>query len=109
MKKEKIIENNIIIAKFMKIDFSLDNIPVIKIKAFRKGYHRNWQALMPVVEKIESIIKHQLYIERCSLDGVFYKYWFIDGILPVYENNKLHGYYEAVIKFIKWYNKHNEK
>lgn len=115
MNNNQIFKNNIFIAKFMD-NWTDNGLEPAYYVYNHKGYqfhellfHKSWDWLMPIVDKIENIVKHQLYIKRCSLDGVFYKYWFIDEISPVYEDNKLNGYYEAVIKFIKWYNKAYKK
>ena len=66
-------------------------------------YHDSWDWLMPVVEKIETILHDDstVHIEynRCWIDH--YEAW---AIIDVVHNSRLEAVYKAVIEFIKWYN-----
>ncbi len=115
MSKEEILENNIIIAEFMgwikteikheyynKNDNWVD-IGVLNARSF--SYNHDWNWLMEVVEKIESL-KCPIYISgnNCQIYERIgwgeHIGWHIDS----YGKNKLEATYLAIIKFIKWYN-----
>ena len=74
---------------------------------YKLRFNSSWDWLMPVVDKIEKIINCQISIERCSLDGCFYKYCFLDTPY-VYTDKKFEGYYESVLNFIQQYNKNKK-
>ena len=118
MKTEEIIEGNKLIAEFEQLKYYpetanhgiADNTYQHGIHLFhpeKLQYHSSWDWLMPVVEKIEDIVGHQIIIERASLDGKYYKYYFVEDNSYKYSNNKLIGYYQAVVNFIKYYNNPN--
>ena len=124
MEQNKIIEGNKLIAEFMGLTF----IPADEfVKCFEEGvpvdkkdvwlapptkcgtinqidkleYHTNWNWLMPVVEKIESLGYD------FSIDNCYVRIW--DGgqsdfEMTFSEPTKLLTAYFAVIEFIKWYN-----
>ncbi len=115
---EKEIENNILIAKFMgyekcKCESCVSNKKDLYItgsflwsrtepKNFE--YKTNWNELMEVVEKIESlkcevsIINKYCQITRYDL----FTRGYIEG------KTKIDAVYNAIISFIVIYNKHNE-
>ena len=136
---ENIIENNKLIAQFMggklndELSFLIAQndifIPyhgVIRLDTVETGkgpvikYHKSWDWLMPVVEKIENIdfgnwepIKGDVYM-NCSFeieitssvcqlnihaDQRCYKSFFY-----VCSNSKIESVYGLIIEFIKWYN-----
>lgn len=117
MTKEEVQSNNKLIAEFMgaipnpkspKTGCALlvrnNKKPYHYFYADLK-YHKSWDWLMPVIEKIE----HDLPDD--SIITIEYK----DCIIPVNEGEfdiqvlgeetKLLAVYKAVIEFIKWYNK----
>lgn len=66
------------------------------------SYHKSWEWLMPVVEKIESI-QYKVAIENseCQISGYEYCRDFYS------EGSKLHAVYNSVVEFIKWHNNKN--
>jgi len=122
---EGLIKNNKLIADFIgasKTSNCKDNemfIPgqtICRIDTIELGkghilkFHKSWDWLMPVVEKIES--------EFCSSNIHYYSAgmmkqeyvveflgYNIDYDNSQYDKSKIKAVYKAVIKFIKWYNK----
>ncbi len=84
-------------------------------------YHWNWNWLMPVVEKIESIKDpHHGYFgvhicsNSCTIQATNFRsgnpmgdppYYFADWTL----DTKIQSTYQGIISFIQWYNKQNSK
>lgn len=67
-------------------------------------WHKSWDWLMPVVEKIETMDGIRFIIEKnrvlvCAISGDEY-YW---NSGTTYDT-KLQTTYNAVVEFIKWYN-----
>ena len=90
-----------------------DHIPYFyKLLKNRLAYHKSWDWLMPVVEKIESIelsnkeypnfsvkiIKNTCEVMRCRNSEVY------KTISHKFENSKINNTYQAVVEFIQWYN-----
>ncbi len=80
-------------------------------------YHTSWNWLMPVVEKIEEIpleeVEGAYKVHRFCVDLKFTQAEITDtssGLIVGYGDggNKLDSTYQAVVEFIKWYNK-NQK
>ena len=76
----------------------------------RKKYNSDWNELMKVVEKIETIDKNgirfgvSIEVDICSISSI--KGLSIKGIaLNVNPGNKIKSVYQSVVDFIKWYNK----
>lgn len=64
-------------------------------------YHKSWDWLMPVVEKIEQTKMASITIHAKNLAHISFNYRtdiFFNGSL-------IENTYDAVIEFIKWYNK----
>lgn len=111
-------ENNKMIAEFMGIVYpKLDNVIVIDnvvIKENELQYHRDWNWLMPVVDKIESFQDGE---DGDSMRGHLYNFrieqhfvYILDGesmdvIIEMNGDSKLDATYNAVVEFIKEYNK----
>jgi hypothetical protein len=100
-------ENNRLIAEFMgidqvDIDYHEDSNGELK-------YHTSWDWLMPVVEKIESLEDEN----KCKLYNFQSEQCFVtivvnhtgEDIVEVDADNRLDATYQAVISFIKFYNK----
>jgi hypothetical protein len=120
MKNEKmIIESNCLIAEFLGYEsytgngyrnfiFSDDNHRT----DVDLHYHHDWNWLMPVVDKIEeiegvnnitegydvTICRHQIWIQDFDHNNVIVD---LDG----YDQTKIEVTFDAVVEFIKWYNK----
>ena len=121
----KTIENNKIIAEFLSVKIhpceTIENFKFLPIeeRGLYNGYfidelkyHEDWNWLMEVVEKIESI-EYGIYqvdilqegckiLERCSL--------LIDNRVGKLESDttKIESVYLACVEFIKWYNNQNK-
>lgn len=100
-------ENNKLIAEFMQLDKANADIPlyIIEHSAYpinKLEYHSNWNWLMQVVEKIESLGNDVLitsnYIQIAYNQGEEFIVIELEG------NIKIFSVYNACIKFIKWYN-----
>ena len=88
MKEKEIIEGNILIEKFYK---STGQHTTSVIMPNKMEYHSSWDWLMPVVEKCYS--NDDDYMDTlCAKFDFFY-------IEPMYN---------AVVKYIKWYNENNQ-
>ncbi len=95
MSAEVIEAGNKLISKF-------DNVNTVY------EYHRDWNLLMPVVEKIEglhSIIDNK-YVNVCinkgyiEIDGATQRIFYNVSV----EGSKIIALWQAVIQFITWYN-----
>ena len=129
---KNLLENNKLIAEFL--DWEFDDLsetfetPFLKLvepqafgdeqfscklQDFELEFHTDWNWLMKVVEKIESI-EDGIYqvdilqegcniLKRCAL--------FIDKRVGKLESDttKIESVYLACIEFIKWYNEQNKK
>ena len=115
MKTQK---NNKLIAEFMneEIGFSDTSEPCVLGDYSWKPmkYHKSWDWLMPVVEKIEqSGYVYDFTIDYCSVFGYTVKITselkntFSDftRIRRIGESTKINTVYEVVMEFINWYNK----
>ena len=101
----KTLENNKLIAEFLSV-----KIHPIEERGLYNGYfidelkyHEDWNWLMVVVEKIESlgyrieIVKHICRIYLSNKETII-----------ISENTpKIEAVYNAVVEFIKWYNNQN--
>ena len=108
----KTIENNKLIAEFLGyIDngcsedgFLIHQITNYDVEISSLKYHEDWNWLMEVVEKIESlgyrieIVKHICRIYLSNKETII-----------ISENTpKIEAVYNAVVEFIKWYNNQNK-
>jgi hypothetical protein len=102
MTQEEILEGNKLIAEFM-------GLPVHE-EYFRGidacKYHSDWNLLMPIVEKIESL-GYSFEIELFSCYVIDSKT--LSTIIECHYNSKIKSTYQAVVEFIKWYNQQNTK
>lgn len=124
MTNQEIIEGNRLIAEFMGKKFlnqqeyaketGCPEEEIIYMPICNCFYHSDWNEIMPVVEKIESIKddyhgKFQIFINsnQCIIQSIniFKKrkndYYFNEYTL----GSKIESTYMAVVKFIEWYNK----
>lgn len=126
MTKEEIIEGNKLIARFMSSKFSSEYGYLIGNEWFdlkQLFYHSSWNQLMPVLEKIESLIddgyKYDVVIGFKTYCGITRsknmmrdtKRWESshtvnepDKIYTWKPSTKIEGIWIAVVKFLKDYN-----
>ena len=130
MSKEEIIKNNKLIAEFMEGVYTsklfvidrgyiwLPNHNMTKIENIK--YHKSWDWLTPVVEKIESLETEQdgnfqvhISSNSCSIQGtnLWKSVQNLSKYGPVYMSDpnaifetKLESTYYNVVEFIKWWN-----
>lgn len=125
MNTKEIIENNKLIAEFMKCHKSdkFDNFgnPIFRVKILGcNTFHtietmplnKSWDWLMPVVEKIESLeIDGFHFVFTMTTCNIYFEHPLIldnSYIVQVERTeNMMNDIYIAVIEFIKWYNKNN--
>jgi hypothetical protein len=117
MNQKEIVKNNKIIAEFMGGSYTskLFDIPKNYIWlpfhnltpiAYLK-YHISYDWIMPVVEKIEEldvvasfqIEQPTIYIWKSSEESTFE-----DIQVDIFNKTKLEAVYEAIVKFMDWYN-----
>ena len=75
-------------------------------------FHKDWNWLMEVVEKIESIkietykVRVDIYFNCCQINPT---HW--EQLISIYGNKetKIEAVYNACIEFIKWYNENSAK
>lgn len=129
----KITENNKLIAEFMGLPEvsckigTKDGIvtegykhPKVDVPIIPSGmqYKYSWDWLMPVVEKIETKKNERVSVNigtsevtifihnKKAYDNKDYRKY--DFYTSKYQINKLQATYNAVVKFIKWYNENKE-
>ena len=114
---ENILEDNKLIAEFMvqnegglvklkeNIFSTIDNFEIpddyLTLKDLK--YHEDWNWLMLVVDKIESIKGTQIFI-----NGISCEIMFKGKVITKHFNTKIEAVYNACVEFIKWYNKQNK-
>lgn len=135
MKDLEKTENNTLIALFMGYVWSREQdgktylkrqplqLDIYSLRPINLGYHRSWDWLMPVVEKIEKIgetddeygcivhistidVRINKKIAAWSESKKYYSHCLVD--LKLTPMSKIDATYKAVIEFIKWYNKQHK-
>jgi hypothetical protein len=101
-------ENNKIIAEFMEINTAFDDTfsinPMTKYGCWEKmKYDTDWNWLMEVVEKIESL-GYDLFIETFEVRIEKYRETLFRQHTKVSNQTKIKAVYNACVEFIKWYN-----
>lgn len=124
MEKNFVLSGNKLIAEFMKWNIVIDDAQIWGVKVPSEylindnmdwytseelEFHKSWNWLMPVVKKIESLDKIEgckylvtICSDVCRIDTVN------DEITWKRGSTKILAVYQAVIKFIEWYNKENK-
>lgn len=111
---DNITENNKLIAEFMDLELPLKISEYSTMISKTNGnYHKDWNWLMNVVEKIESldcVIDFKITIEYVEIiarmgKGIVFKNCIFD---IDYCTTKREAIYNACVEFIKWYNKQNK-
>jgi hypothetical protein len=101
-----ITENNKLMAEFMGLTIITDGISFFDINYKPlKNYHSDWNWLMEVVDKIESmdfvLNIRQGHVSIVNNSG---KTPFYTGS-DIVEESKIESVYNTCVEFIKWYNK----
>lgn len=106
-------ENNILIAEFIELPYYFTDNNVEAYEVYENEvhtideleYHKSWDWLIPVVEKIELLdkvegCKYSVTIcnDVCRIDTVN------EEIVWRRDSTKIAAVYQAIIEFIKWYN-----
>lgn len=103
MTPQEIIENNILLATFC--DLITENAEgQIKEDPNSLKFDKDWNWLMLVVDKIESLM---YWVNRINGDV-----WIVDNNKKVVVNNTMHNdgieaTYNACVEFVRWYNQNN--
>ena len=96
---DNITKNNKLIAEFMG-----DSLYMLFPGSFK--YHKSWDWLMPVVDKIDKLVPNgRTFIEYTE------DLWWVnlDKAWAESRVSKIDATYKAVVEFIKWYNKEKVK
>ena len=100
-------ETNKLIAEFMEhkptFEVYIDDV-LTTLERPIKNYNSDWNWLMEVVEKIESIKGTQIFINGISCEIIFK-----GEIISKHFNTKIEAVYNACVNFIKWYNENGAK
>lgn len=118
MENQNVLNGNKLIAEFMGFlkpygdvyQCCFNNINITTNGEYIR-FHKSWDWLMPVVEKIENL-KSPVYIHSncCTIyEKVNFNTDKGDLFIESYNDNKLLAVYDTVIKYIKWYNNKNMK
>lgn len=104
MEESEIEEGNKLITKF-----KYNGFVSTKVTDWIEGfpYHKDWNLLMPIVEKIELLDKWEIDIFGKECEFLYNRKFQINGI-NYHEGDKLKSTYKAVVEFIKWYNKNTK-
>lgn len=122
----EIPENNKLIAVFEGWEMHPSMPQTMQVKEIEQGfrklsdfcfiedlsYHKDWNELMRVVEKIESFSdnfmgsSYNVNIESLWVEIINNRT--SDTIVKADADTKIESVYLAVVKFIKWYNKQNK-
>lgn len=116
---ENISENNKLIAEFMDYEWYAVNTPHIAVRKPNGGvrhFQSNWDDLMEVIEKIESLEIDKLSFNfKIEKDRVSFFYTHTDEPKKQIEmffewgqKTKIGNTYKIVVEFIKWYNLNNK-
>ncbi len=122
---KNIVENNKLIAEFMKFEKTKQGGLYISPEGFEWErfldvenyilpnqflFHSSWDWLMKVVEKIENLSKegetYMFSITKFSARVTYKGSRIVD--LPI-DNTKIEAVYNACVEFIKWYNENKSK
>ncbi len=106
LEPEKTLENKIVYAHKTVNSDKINDIQTDFYEAFELKYYLSWDWLMLVVEKIEAM-KSPVYISSNCCTIYEYANFNIekgDYFTEVYADTKINAVYQAVIKFITWYN-----
>ena len=111
-------ENNKLIAQFMQLELISNKEYEIKRKDMIKQniaydlpltlddlkYHSSWDWLMPVIEKIESYERYDVNILQYGTIIYDNQKEMVNNIADISFDTKIEHTYDAIVKFIKYYN-----
>lgn len=103
-------ENNKLIAEFdqkYSIGFGLYDFDGCHYELDKLEFHKSWDWLMPVVEKIEDYDEYDVEILQYGTRVLKNSVEIITNVADFSFDKKIEHCYDAIIKFIKEYNKQN--
>ena len=96
------MEDNTLIAEFMGLN--IDKGVQSDYMEYELRYHKSWDWLMPVVDKIDEVSDENILFKiehnRAFIEDIENYHVFIDVIA----NSRLEATYKGVVEFIKQYN-----
>ena len=101
------LESNKLIAEF---DGRINKLCHNNTTATPYDYHKSWDWLMPIVEKIEKMVNNVTIDQKYSL--IYTGFMFNDKQDFQWQENKgskLENTYNVVVEFILWYNENKKK
>ncbi len=104
-------ENNKLIAEFLQPSFNGFGTYEFKgsfYGSLKLKFHNDWNWLMKVVEKIESL-GYDVFINTCVCRITDVGQDILEDIETFNYENKKQAVYNACVEFIKWYNKQENK
>ena len=94
-------ENNKLLAEFMNWEYTIVNNTTLQTTLISDlDFSKDWNWVMKVVEKIESISGVQIFI-----NGITCEIMFKGRVISKHNNSKIEALYNACVEFVKWYNK----
>jgi len=102
MEDNVIKDGNRLIANFLNPDYAGEF-------EYALQWHRNWEWLMPLVEKIEKIdtgYEISIIDKECEIGTMGYQY---TCVARGKEDTKILAVWRACVEFIKWYNDEQKK
>lgn len=96
MKKEEIIEGNRLINGFMGYPYNEYAYPL--------EYHKDWNLLMSVVEKIAETNRYAI-IDEIPED----EWWVYAYLIHLKITTSILSVWQAVVEYIKWYNENETR
>ena len=101
------MKENKLIAEFMGYAFvnGVYESPKDEFHIDEMLYHTSWDWLMPVVEKIESDDRYDVDILQYGTRITDNQKEIVNNIADISFDKKIEHTHNAVVEFIKWYNK----
>jgi hypothetical protein len=93
----------ITIGKLNNVVKAINHYDIIDLK-----YHTDWNWLMEVVEKIESLENTRFDFQINQYNVRIYDHENIEFIVELNRDTKIEATYNACVEFIKWYNEQNK-
>jgi hypothetical protein len=123
MEKSTVLNGNKLIAEFLESWYDTGLEPAYFVKNNEAYgledliFHESWDWLMSVVEKIESIHDDfhgyfgcHIISNGCTISGTKLKPGVVNAYFDqIYSDTKIQSVWQAVVGFIKWYNKEKNR